>query len=252
MKNMSIIRAAGAAVALIFAAGVASAQPKLEIVGGDTYDWGKVAPGALTATVQVKNSGDAELKIAEVRPGCSCTASLIDKNSLKPGEIARIDVTLHAETKPAGPVEKIVTITSNDASMPSRILHLKADIHRSITILPAQYIMVNNATKGAEIPASPMTFKNSGDAPITFQVPKLADNGNVAVRFDMKEPRTLKPGEQFTLTAYVTPKDAQSVYGMMKMATSSSETPSIDISITGTMAQPAAPQLSSTKPEPHK
>jgi hypothetical protein len=249
MKNYSMIRAAGAAIALIFAAGAASAQPKLEIVGGDTHDWGKVAPAKLTTVVEVKNTGNADLNITDVRPGCSCTASLIDKNLLKPGESARINVSLDAASRPAGPIEKIVTITSNDSAAPSRILHLKADIYRAVTVSPAQYMLVNNAVLGTEITAAPLTIKNTGDAPLTIQVPKLT-NGNVKMRFDMKEARQLKPGEQFVLTAYVTPQDAQSVQGTVTMATSDKDIPSLDIHLSGTMAP--APQLSSTKPASQK
>src|SRR5437667_12794840 len=67
----------------------AKAQPvgKIEIVGGDTYNWGNVQPGELKATIQVKNTGQGDLKITDVHPGCGCTVtSPIDKNPLKPGE----------------------------------------------------------------------------------------------------------------------------------------------------------------------
>jgi hypothetical protein len=249
MKNSSMIRAAGAAIALILATGAASAQPKLEIVGGDTHDWGKVKPAKLTAVVEVKNAGNADLNITEVRPGCSCTATLIDKNILKPGEIARINVSLEASNHAAGPIEKNVTITSNDSANTHRILNLKADIYRAVTVLPAQYLLVNNATKGTEITASPLTIKNTGDAAFTVQVPKLT-NGNVKMRFDMKEARQLKPGEQLVLTAYVTPQDVQSIMGNVTIATSDKDTPSLDIRLSGTMAP--ATQLSSARPASQK
>ncbi|HVZ38273.1 MAG TPA: DUF1573 domain-containing protein [Candidatus Kapabacteria bacterium] len=242
-----MIRTIAASAALVVVAGtMAYAQPKLEIVGGDTYDWGKVAPSKLTTVVQVKNSGSTDLKISEVRPGCGCTAAPIDKNLLKPGEVGKISITLDVTSR-SGPVDKIVTITSNDSTSPMQVLHLKADVHRAITCTPMQYMLVTDAKMGVESPASPMTIKNTGDAPVTLQVPEMVDGGNIKVRFDMKGSKELKPGEEYILKAFVTPKEAQSLYGSVKMKTSSTEMPMIDISISGTMSQPSAVPPSSQK-----
>src|SRR5690606_35755820 len=144
----STIRTAAATFAMVFAAGtLAIAQPKLEIVGGDTHDWGQVPPGKLTTEVKVKNAGNEDLKISEVRPGCGCTVAPIDKDLLKPGELATISVSLDVTSR-SGPVEKTVTITSNDAATPSQILHLKADVHRAVTVSPMQYMMITNGKVG--------------------------------------------------------------------------------------------------------
>jgi uncharacterized membrane protein len=239
MKHLSLTRRILATAALALVAGtVAYAQPKLEIVGGDTHDWGTVAPGKLTAAVQVKNTGNVDLKITDVHPGCGCTAAPIDKNLLKPGEIGTINITLDVTSR-TGPTEKIVTITSNDSTNVSRVLHLKADVHRAVTVTPMQYMLVNNANLGAEAAATAITIKNTSDAAFTVQAPKLSADANFAARFDMKGSKELKPGEQFELKTFVTPKDAQSIIGTISLKTSSTETPSIDIPVSGTMARPA-------------
>jgi uncharacterized membrane protein len=245
MRRNSTIRTVAAAVALAFVAGtVAYAQPKMEIVGGDTHDWGKVGPGKLTTVVQVKNIGDKELKITEVRPGCGCTAAPIDKNLLAPGEVGKISVTLDV-TGRTGPVEKVITINSNDSTGPSRILHLKADIHRSVTCTPAQYMLVNDGKVGVETATSAVTIKNTGEKPFTLEVPTIADATTFSIRFDMQGSKELKPGEQFELKAFVTPKEGPGLYGIAKMKTTDPETPSLDITISGTVSQasttPAAP-----------
>jgi uncharacterized membrane protein len=251
MNRGSLIRTATTAFAIAFVAGAAAyAQPKLEIVGGDTHDWGKVSPGKLTTVVHVKNAGNADLKISDVRPGCGCTVAPIDKNLLKPGELANINISLDVASK-SGPVEKVVTIFSNDSSSPaasSRVLYLKADVHRAVTIAPMQYMLVNDGKLGVESTASTVTIKNTGEKPFTLETPKLADGANIAVRFDMKGTKELKPGEEFMLKAYVTPKDANGLNGTITMKTSTSEMPSIDIPINGTMARTSnnAPQVSTT------
>ena len=70
--------------------GLVIAQPQMEIIGGDTYNWGKVKPGKnpLKATILVRNIGNEELHITQVRPGCGCTTAPLDKDKLKQGDTA--------------------------------------------------------------------------------------------------------------------------------------------------------------------
>jgi archaellum component FlaG (FlaF/FlaG flagellin family) len=225
------------AVVTVCAGTAASAQGKLEIIGGDTYDWGTVAPGKLTTTVEVKNTGNDELKITEVRPGCGCTAAPIDKNLLKPAEIGKINITLDVSTR-TGPVEKTVSITSSDSSQPVRILHLKANIKRAITFTPSQYFVVTEGKMGTESPATSIRISNTSDAPLTIYPPEFGQ-GNVKVRFDLKDKKELKPGEEYELKAFVTPLESETLYGSAKMKTSSTESPMVDLTISGTMSRPA-------------
>jgi hypothetical protein len=246
MKRVQVVRALfTAAVVAVCASAAASAQGKLEIIGGDTYDWGTVAPGKLTTTVEVKNIGNGDLKISEVRPGCGCTAAPIDKNLLKEGEIGKINITLDVTAR-TGPVEKTVSITSSDSSQAVRILHLKANIKRAITFTPSQYFVVTEGKMGVESPATAIRIANTSDAPITIYPPEFT-NGNVKVRFDLKEKKDLKPGEEYELKAYVTPLEGETLYGAAKMKTSSNESPSIDLTISGTMARPTPQTSQSTQ-----
>jgi hypothetical protein len=244
MKRVHVVRALfAAAVVAVCASGAANAQGKLDIVGGDTYDWGTVAPGKLTTTVEVKNVGQGDLKITEVRPGCGCTAAPIDKNLLKEGEVGKINITLDVSAR-TGPVEKTVTITSSDSSQAVRILHLKANIKRALTFTPSQYFVVTEGKTGVESPAQSIRVSNTSDAPITLYPPEFG-NGNIKVRFDLKDKKELKPGEEYELKAYVTPLENETLYGSAKMKTSSNESPAIDLTISGTMARPVVPQTQS-------
>ncbi len=236
MKMNGILRTVMACAAIVTVGGtIALAQPKLEIVGGNTYDWGVVPPGKLTAAVQVKNTGSEELKITEVRPGCGCTAAPIDKNLLAPGDVGTINITLDVTTR-SGPVEKYIKITSNDPTTPTETLNLKANVKRAITCSPMQYMLISNAEVGVEAAASPITIKNTSDAAITFQVPEIADGSNVGLRLEMTSPRTLKPGEEFAFNAFATPKEAVNPpHATLKIKTSSTEIPVLEITISGAM-----------------
>jgi len=223
------------AASLLLCSGALHAQGKLEIVGGDTHDWGTVAPAKLTTVVKVKNVGSGDLNVLEVRPTCLCTIAPIDKNLLKPGEVAQINITLDASSK-SGLVERNIIIRSNDSSNPQQTLHLRATIKRDLTLTPANYLVVQGGRKGVESPATAIVITNTSDAPITIFSPG-APQGNVKARFEMPPQKELKPGEQLELKAFITPLDAAGMSGNIKVKTTSQQTPFIELVIAGTMAQ---------------
>lgn len=249
MKRMHLLRGLStAAVMALCMAGAVQAQGKLEIIGGDTYDWGTVAPGKLTTVVEVKNTGKDDLSISEVRPSCGCTAAPIDKNLLKPGEIGKISVTL--DVSRTGPTEKTVSISSNDPESAVRILRLRANVRRALNFTPAQYMVISDGKVGVETPATPIRISNTGDTPVTLHPPEFAQ-GNVKVRFDMKEKKDLKPGEEYELKAFITPQEATHIFGQVKMKTSSPEMPTVDFNISGNMVKTDAQQGQVTTPHDH-
>jgi len=242
MKRMHTLRMLlAAAVVAVGASAAAQAQGKIEIVGGDTYNWGTVAPGKLKTVVEVKNVGMGDLSITQVRPSCGCTAAPIDKNLLKPGETGKISITLDVVSR-TGPIEKTITITSSDSTSPIRVLKLVADVKRSLVFTPsAATLVVNEGKLNAESPATTVRLANASDAPFTVYPPELT-KGKLKVRFDMTEPKELKPGEELEVKAYVTPLDKESIYGTVTMKTTNKEYPSVDLYIAGTLAAPADAQ----------
>ncbi|MEP7219559.1 MAG: DUF1573 domain-containing protein [Bacteroidota bacterium] len=224
----------------------ARAQGKLEIIGGDIHDWGTVAPGKLTAVVEVKNIGAGELNITDVHPSCSCTASPIDKKVLGPGEIGKISIPVDAANK-RGLVEKTITIASSDPTAAVKVLRLRATIKQSIMFTPSQYFTLIDGKVGVEMPATTVRITNSGDSAFTVFPPELA-KGNVRVRFDMTGKKELKVGEELELKAYITPLDKESISGTVKLKTTDPEYPTVDLTISGTLAPVAPPAPTAIAP----
>ncbi len=228
-----------AALAIMSMATVgAFAQPKLEIVGGDTYNWGKVngAQSPLKAVVEVKNVGTESLNISEVKPGCGCTGTILDQKELAPGEIGKIDVSLNVAGV-NGPITKNITISSNDAASPTKMLYLKAEIARAITMSPTQYLVYNNLTVGQRS-ESKVTIKNNTAEDITISDPILSEAG---LTVNIKKSVTIKAGTEFELIAQYTPKTKGYFNGSVKLKTSSADFPMLDIPAYGNVAEPNSP-----------
>lgn len=175
------------------------AQPKLEVVGGTTHDWGTVSikKAPLKAEIVLKNAGTELLKLSDPKPSCGCTTAPLESKELKPGESTTMHITLNVSHN--GPVTKSVTITSNDPATPTVALNLKADVFSALQVAPS-YIAFTNAEVGKKI-SSKVVIKNASDADVTLS-DFTATNG---VKISADKPVVLKAGTQMELEASVVP-----------------------------------------------
>lgn len=179
------------------------AQPKLEIVGGDTYNWGTVKPtdDPLKTKVKIKNTGTELLKISEVKPGCGCTTAPLDKSELQPGEEATLDITLRIGGA-GNEVTKSIRISSNDPKDPNKYLFLKATVFHPISLSPTQYFTFNEMTVGKESTAK-LTMKNNTDHEVKLSNVEFTP---ADLSLNLPKEKILKPGETFELIAKVIPQ----------------------------------------------
>ncbi len=84
-----------------------------------------------------KNAGDATLLISNVRATCGCTATLLSKKELAPGEEGDIEVTFTAGMH-GGPNKKSIMVYSNDPQQPTAKLDISANVIVPIEIRPAR------------------------------------------------------------------------------------------------------------------
>ncbi len=212
------------------------AQPRLEIVGGTTYDWGKVGPkdDPLKARITLKNAGTELLKIERVQPGCGCTTAPLDKTELSPGETATMDVTLRLGGA-TGVVTKDVKIYSNDPSSPTT-LWLKAEVVRPLAFIPAQYFVFVDMRVGQEAKAT-LTLKN-----MSQQEVRLYDiETTPGLTLNLKNNTILKPGQQVELVARVVPQQKGYYSAMVRMKTSHPEYPTLEIPVYGNVLEASSP-----------
>ena len=206
----------------------AIAQPKLEVIGGSTIDWGKVqaSKDPLKANLKLKNVGNQPLKISEVKPGCGCTTAPLDKKYLKPGEIATVNVGLSPGSA-AGELIKGLTITSNDPKVPVKAITLKAYILRPIQVLPQPYIAFPQVNVGTTAEAS-MILKNTSNRPIV--ITQFVSSKGITVISKVKK---IAPGAQISVLVKAKPDKKGYWNGSIQCKTDHPDLPDLDVIVYG-------------------
>lgn len=109
-------------------------NPKL-VCNEPLKDFGTVVKGEeVFHNFEIKNEGNIDLTIIDVRPSCGCTIAEADK-VIKPHQTGKVKVKF--ETKDfRGPVTKDITIISNDPENPQFKIFIKATIKPVVDVLP--------------------------------------------------------------------------------------------------------------------
>ncbi|TAL68083.1 MAG: DUF1573 domain-containing protein [Bacteroidetes bacterium] len=210
-----------------------NAQPKLEIVGGDTYNWNKVKPkeSPLNAKIQLKNAGTDTLVISNVKPGCGCTTAPLDKSKLGPNEVGTLDVKLNISNRP-GAVTKTISISSNDPKTPNSTLFLKAEVQVDIEVSP-QYFTFNDMKVGQES-VTKVKIINHSKENVTF-----SDFNSTPdyVSYNISKSFVLKPNEEMEIIERAKPTQKGYFSSTLKMKTSHPDFKELIISGYGPVAE---------------
>ena len=94
----------------------------------EIHDFGEIEQGEIVETTfLIKNVGDKNLYIVDAHGSCGCTVPTYSKEPIAPGAKGVIGVKY--DTSRAGqPFSKTVTITSNAAGSPSKVLTIKGTV----------------------------------------------------------------------------------------------------------------------------
>lgn len=207
------------------------AQPAMEVIGGNTKDWGIVhqVNKPLTAKVVLKNTGTKELVIASVTPSCGCTTAPIEQSRLQPGAITNVNITFNPNPTAIGSQIKTVIINSNDAIKPTQILTLKAEIRRSLQ--PSANFIAFPPTQAGKHSLSSVRLKNTTDSPMTITNIRTQDGLSV----NRKTPFTIAPQKDIELAVSLIP-NAKSVgyfHSQIVIKTDNLDQPTLALNVYG-------------------
>jgi len=136
------------AAALVFSAASADAAappaapdapaPRL-VVAPPSHDFGEIWAGeTVTCSFELRNAGNADLKIVRVRRSCgSCTKTRMDQTPLKPGESRRLEVEFQVGAR-KGRTSKKVYVQTNDPKRPFMTLPFTATVKPSVEVTPSR------------------------------------------------------------------------------------------------------------------
>jgi hypothetical protein len=216
---------------LVFAAPNLTAQPALEIIGGNVKDWGIVrqANKALAAKIMLKNIGTKELVIASVTPSCGCTTAPIEQSRLQPGASTNINVTLNLTPTAIGQQIKTITITSNDPTKPVQTLSLKAEILRSLQ--PSANFIAFSPIQAGKRALSSVRLKNTTDSPMIITNISAQDGLSV----NRKTPFTIAPQKDIELAVSLIPSAKSTGYfhSQIVIKTDNTDQPTLPINVYG-------------------
>src|SRR5690606_31348105 len=89
-------------------------RPRL-VLSAEEVAFGKVKPeDAPRRIVEVRNAGNAPLRIERVGSSCACTAARLESRELAPGEATSLAIALHLSDYDADHVRTRVSLVTND------------------------------------------------------------------------------------------------------------------------------------------
>lgn len=93
-----------------------------------TFNFGKLTQGEkVDHEYTFKNNGKSDLLIRKVNASCGCTAILMDKMIVPPGQSSSIKASFNSAGK-SGAQNKTITVITNDPTNPRVILWVKGDV----------------------------------------------------------------------------------------------------------------------------
>ena len=93
----------------------------------ETHDYGTIAQNSDgNCTFEITNTGSEPLIIKNAVGSCQCTVPSWPKDPIQPGETATLKVRYN--TNRVGPINKTVTITSNDVENPVKRIRIKGTV----------------------------------------------------------------------------------------------------------------------------
>lgn len=201
-------------------------QPKIQIIGGNTYDWGqvKVFESPLKTLVKIKNVGNQPLRIFEVKPACGCTTAPLDKDILQPGDVATIDIKLDLKGN-IGPVHKDINIMTNDPVAKNVKLNLVANVVTSLDKEP-KFFAFNTVKPNAKSEAK-ITLTNYSDHDIII---KKIVKSHEDLKLSINVEDVIKAKSSKDVMAYYTPTTVGTHSMSVTLLTNDLDVPRLSIS----------------------
>lgn len=170
--------------------------PKIACTNEPVFNWGAIDEDAsIEHDFIVKNEGNSDLVIENIKTGCGCTKAEISKNTLAPNETATLKVKYIARRIPYR--ETIgVWVKSNDKNTPVKQFIMTGLVKLALSCRPKS-LSFDLSTEG-DIPSQTLHFQtNIG----TFEFLKCYAPDSIMLEWDKKNGEyicSVKPKPEFS------------------------------------------------------
>ena len=189
-----------------------------------TFDVGTVDDATKSKAVfTIKNTGNAELDILDVRPTCGCTVANLSSKKIAPGGQATLEAVYDPHNA-NGQVHRYINVRTNDPKLQAISLGITANV----TPLPAPQIALSiynvqgitlaaGKTDTREIKVTNNGEKDLNITEITNSpgITSTMDGANFPAGKTTQVALTLKPGETKILGVTVSPKVSSGFFSEM-------------------------------------
>lgn len=201
-------------------------QPKLDIEGGNSYDWGKVKSTLETvyANIKLKNTGTDTLKIYKVKPNCGCTATDLRNAVIPPDSSVIMRISLHIANY-SGPVEKTIEINTSDPDARNIRYTIKADVVQPISFFPDKFIRFSTILAGEESVYKIVINNNTEEDVVIKQIKKEPEY----LQINLEENTVIESNKNFVLEIRFTPQTLGNIPLNIKFKTTCPDVPRVEI-----------------------
>ncbi len=129
-----------------------------------SHEFGQVWTGdKVNHTFLIRNTGDAVLKITQVKPSCGCTVAKQYDREIQPGATGKIPVTINT-AKLKAKINKTITVKSNDTTTGDFRLTMTGTVKRRFEIDPARGASFGRIRPDEDLTRT-LTLTNNMDKP---------------------------------------------------------------------------------------
>jgi hypothetical protein len=234
MRRKLLMGALALALALPAAAGAQNASKTSPAPGGPrpaidiprmSYDVGKVfEQKAYEYSFVVRNRGNADLLITDVKPTCGCTVATYDK-VISPGKEGNIHLSVDG-ARVSGEFNKAADVLTNDPDHPHLTITIGGTEIPYVNVIPEGTVYMHG--RFGEPVEKDLTI-TSNEKDLDFKITGISSNIDDKITYNM-EPGS-KPGE-YTVKVFKNPKlPSLSTYGSLIVHTNSTKSPDTTLQV---------------------
>jgi len=211
---------------ILFLTGIGFAQPKIELVTGNTIDMGSVYGGEIVEKIAViRNAGTDTLTITNVKAQCGCTATLLSEKVLAPNDSGKLSISFNTKGQ-NGHRSKQVYVSSNDPANPKVTITFSADVMSVLDIMPK--VVAFNNSKVDSTYTQTVTIKNPS---ATEAVNILSVTSDLPLIKTSLMKNKLAPGEETQLQVSIAPTKSGTMNGKIAIKTDHKKQPEFDLGV---------------------